>query len=155
MVERHYRVVIDVRRYPWGVEGKVKEVVQKYFNLDNEPRFLYGKKSGKLRAISLRLRYDDPLVSFKKPQEIDDRQLCNAFMDAVLQFIEDLMIKASMVEIYETITYGPEGLSIGTTSGSSNELTAEAILAALGGVLGYLIGDKYEAVTRPICSRII
>lgn len=45
-MDHHYRIVIRVTRYPWGVEDKAKKVAQKYFNLDDEPRFLYGRKSG-------------------------------------------------------------------------------------------------------------
>ncbi|MBP1357709.1 MAG: hypothetical protein JZD40_04390, partial [Sulfolobus sp.] len=130
-------------------------------NLDDDPRFLYGRKTGKLRDISLRLRFDDPLVSFKKLPETTDQQLCNAIMREVLKFVEDLGIRAKELEVYETITYGTDGTGEGETTGGVGEglttgnKTAQAIIAAFGGILGYLIGESNETVTRIVCDKLI
>ncbi|NON61255.1 hypothetical protein [Acidianus sp. RZ1] len=159
MAEHHYRVIVKVSRYPWGVEGKVKEVAQKYFNLDDDPRLLYGRESGKLRAISLRLRFDEPIV--KKLPEVNDQQLCDAITGTVLQFIEDLAIRPSELEIYETVTYGTEGSTVVAAAGGvggglgTKDAAVGSIIAIFGGILGYLIGRSNERVIKTVCDKLI
>lgn len=90
---------------------------------------------------------------FKK---LSDQQLSDVITDAVLQFIEDLAISALELEVYETITYGTEESSGGVGEGlTTRNETPGAIIAAFGGILGYLIGESNETVTKIVCDKLI
>ncbi|MBP1357665.1 MAG: hypothetical protein JZD40_04160 [Sulfolobus sp.] len=82
-------------------------------------------------------------------------------MREVLKFIENLAIRATELEIYETITYGTEGSIAGATIGgvgggvATKDMAIGAITAVFGGLLGYLIGRSNEIVTRIVCDKFI
>ncbi|MCG3109096.1 hypothetical protein L3N51_01386 [Metallosphaera sp. J1] len=142
---KHYRVVLKTSNLPYSRE-EIRNFATKYFNLDDEPKIVYN--SSRNIDISLRLRYDSPSKRvITRPCEI---------INDVISLVRDMGIAWKYIEIMETETFeGATGSAlakeVGGSSVSDKDVGGAIVLAALGGLLGYMIGSKGEIVKKILC----
>ncbi|MCG3109578.1 hypothetical protein L3N51_01873 [Metallosphaera sp. J1] len=144
---KHLRVDIEVNKPLVVTQDIIEKSAREVFNLDLHP-VLIDKDN--VVIVSLRLNRDSPVKGM-------DTKRCEDFLPFIFKLIRDLSLAWQVVRLYETVTYEPEGAVAdgvvgGTVGSTSKKPEVVLLLAVFGGLVGYLLGDVNERLSKDLCE---